>query len=101
MVPLLGTEPLLATCSGVPARRAQPGCSGPAVSHAPPGGYVTTGTVQPGVVYMADSWQLAVEALIPINAASGRNVGVVGQIDIFLDDMFPNSFIGKPIFGGH
>jgi hypothetical protein len=71
------------------------------ISHAPPGGYVTTGTVQPGVVYMADSWQLAVEALIPINAASGRNVGVVGQIDIFLDDMFPNSFIGKPIFGGH
>jgi hypothetical protein len=61
---------------------------------------VTTGTVQPGLIYMADSWQIAVEALIPVNAASGRNVGVVGELHFFLDDMFPNSFIGKPIFGG-
>jgi hypothetical protein len=70
------------------------------VRNAPPGGYVTTGTVQPGLIYMADSWQIAVEALIPVNAASGRNVGVVGELHFFLDDMFPNSFIGKPIFGG-
>jgi hypothetical protein len=71
------------------------------VSHAPSGGYVTTGTVQPGLIYMADSWQIAVEALIPINAASGRNVGMVAELHFFLDDMFPNAFIGKPIFGGH
>jgi hypothetical protein len=70
------------------------------VGNAPPGGYVTTGTVQPGLIYMADSWQIAVEALIPINAASGHNVGVVGELHFFLDDLFPNSFLGKPIFGG-
>ena len=71
------------------------------VSNVPPGGYITTGTVQPGFVYLADSWQLAVEAMIPINSASGHSVGVVAQVDFFLDDMFPNSFIGKPLFGGH
>jgi hypothetical protein len=71
------------------------------VSHAPPGGYITTGTVQPGVVYLADSWQLAVEAMIPINNASGHSVGAIAQVDFFLDDLFPNSFLGKPLFGGH
>lgn len=71
------------------------------VSNVPSGGYITTGTVQPGLVYLADSWQLAVEAMIPINNASGHSVGVVASVDFFLDDMFPNSFIGKPVFGGH
>ena len=66
------------------------------VSNAPPGGYKTTGTVQPGVIYAADTWQLAVEALIPINKASGRHVGVIAELHFFLDDIFPNS-IGKPL----
>jgi hypothetical protein len=68
------------------------------VGNVPPGGQITTGTIQPGLIYMADSWQIAVEALIPVNAASGSNVGVVGELHFFLDDMFPNSFIGKPLF---
>lgn len=63
----------------------------------PPGAQVTTGTIQPGIVYMADTWQIALEALVPINGASGRNVGVEAQLDIFLDDVFPKS-IGKPLF---
>ena len=70
------------------------------VSNAPPGGHVTTGTIQPGVVYMADAWQIAVEAIVPINAESGHRVGVVGELHFFLDDMFPNSFLGSPLFGG-
>ena len=57
----------------------------------------TTGTVQPGVIYMADTYQIALEAVVPINAASGRNVGIVAELHFFLDDIFPNS-IGKPIF---
>jgi hypothetical protein len=69
------------------------------VGNVPPGGEVTTGTLQPGLIYMADSWQIAVEALIPVNAASGHNVGVVGELHFFLDDIFPNS-LGKPLFGG-
>jgi hypothetical protein len=70
------------------------------VANVPQGGRVTTGTVQPGVIYMADTWQLAVEALIPINKASGRHVGVVAELHFFLDDIFPNT-LGKPIFSGH
>ncbi len=48
---------------------------------------------------MADTWQFALEAIIPMNAASGHGVGVVGELHFFLDDIFPNS-LGKPIFGG-
>lgn len=70
------------------------------VANVPPGGQVTTGTIQPGLIYMADSWQIAVEALIPINGASGHHVGAVAELHFFLDDMFPNSFLGKPLFGG-
>jgi hypothetical protein len=70
------------------------------MSNVPPGGQITTGTIQPGVVYMADTWQIALEALIPINGASGHTVGAVGELHFFFDDMFPNS-LGKPLFGGH
>jgi len=58
----------------------------------------TTGTVNPGVIYIADKFQLAAEAIIPINRASGDNIGVVGQVHFYLDDIFPRS-IGKPLFG--
>ena len=62
-----------------------------------PGTNVTTGTIQPGVVYLADTWQFAVEAIIPINGASGHGVGVVASVDLFLDDLLPDS-LGKPLF---
>jgi len=64
-----------------------------------PSGQVTTGTIQPGVIYTTDTWQFALEALIPINAASGRRVGAVGELHFFFDDIFPDS-LGKPLFGG-
>ena len=57
----------------------------------------TTGTVQPGVIYMADTYQIALEAVVPINGASGHNVGVVAELHFLLDDIFPTS-IGKPTF---
>jgi hypothetical protein len=66
-------------------------------AHAEEGTWRTTGTIQPGVVYMADKWQIAVEAVIPVNGPSGHGAGVVASLDLFLDDIFPNT-IGKPIF---
>jgi len=57
----------------------------------------TTGTVSPGLIYSGDTYQIAVEALIPINKASGKHVGVIAQLHFFLDDIFPNT-LGKPIF---
>jgi hypothetical protein len=62
-----------------------------------PGTNQTTGTFQPGVIYMADSWQFALEAIVPMNSASGRGTGVVGELHFFLDDIFPDP-LGKPIF---
>ncbi len=56
----------------------------------------TTGTVNPGIIYSGDTYQVAVEAMIPVNKASGKHVGVIAQMHVFLDDIFPNS-IGKPI----
>ena len=37
----------------------------------------TTGTINPGLLYVADKYQLGVEAIIPINRASGDGVGVI------------------------
>ena len=65
-----------------------------------PGGNVTTGTIQPGLLYMANTWQFSAEAILPINSASGRGVGVVAEYHLFLDDLLPNS-LGKPLFGAN
>jgi hypothetical protein len=64
------------------------------------GGERTTGTVGPGVVYIGDKAQLGVEAIVPVNRASGDGVGVIAQLDIFLDDAFPHSPLFRPIFSG-
>ena len=66
-----------------------------ATAHAGAGTWGTTGTIQPGVVYMADKWQVAVEAVIPINGSERSRRGVVASLDLFLDDIFPNT-LGKP-----
>jgi hypothetical protein len=60
-------------------------------------GIGTTGTVTPGVIWVGKYFQVGVEAIIPINRASGTGVGVLAQLHLYLDDIFPNS-IGKPIF---
>lgn len=57
----------------------------------------TTGTVNPGVIWSGDHFQVAAEAALPINRASGRGVGVKVQVHFFLDDLLPHS-IGKPIW---
>lgn len=52
--------------------------------------------IAPGVLYVADSYQLGIELLIPGNSATGTHVGVIAQFHMFLDDLFPTS-LGKPI----
>jgi hypothetical protein len=56
----------------------------------------TTGTINPGLLYLADKYQLGVEAIIPINRASGDGVGVIGNLHLFLDDILPHS-LGRPL----
>ena len=59
----------------------------------------TTGTINPGVLWVGKSFQFGIEALIPINRQSGTNVGVIAQLHFYLDDIDPRG-IGKPIFEG-
>lgn len=61
-------------------------------------GTMTTGTINPGVIWVGNKFQFAVEALVPINRQSGSNIGVIGQLHLYLDDIDPHG-IGKPIFG--
>jgi hypothetical protein len=57
-----------------------------------------TGTINPGVIWSGRYFQLGVEALIPINEHTGRNVGVIAQLHFYLDDLLPGIF-GNPLFG--
>lgn len=61
------------------------------------GGSRTTGTVNPGIIWAGQNIQLALEAVIPVNGASGNRVGWLAQLHFFLDDLFPQT-IGRPIF---
>ncbi len=66
------------------------------ISNFAPGTDQTTGTIQPGAIYISDTWQFALEAIVPMNGASGHGVGVVGELHFFFDDIFPDT-LGKPI----
>jgi hypothetical protein len=57
----------------------------------------TTGTVNPGFIWINRYGQFGVEAQIPINRASGSHVGILVQAHIFFDDIAPTT-IGKPLF---
>ena len=62
------------------------------------GGTITTGTINPGVIWSGKYFQIGVEAVIPINRQSGNNVGVLAQVHFYLDDLLPKLF-GKPLLG--
>ena len=61
------------------------------------GGAPTTGTVNPGVIWSGRHMQVAAEAMIPINGASGHAIGAIVQVHWFIDDLFPHS-LGRPIW---
>ncbi len=56
-----------------------------------------TGTVNPGMVWAGKFMELGIAAQIPVNSRSGRSVGILGLIHLYIDDLFPKS-IGRPIF---
>lgn len=57
----------------------------------------TTGTANPGLLWLNRYGQFGVEAQIPVNRASGTHTGILLQAHVFFDDVFPHS-IGKPLF---
>src|SRR5258706_3630184 len=58
-----------------------------------------TGTVNPGLLWAGQYFQLGAEAVIPVNHATGDHVGFIVQLHFFVDDLFPDT-IGRPVFGG-
>jgi hypothetical protein len=56
----------------------------------------TTGTVNPGFIWVSRYLQVGLEAIVPIDAHSGRDVGVRAQAHLYLPAIFPDL---KPIFG--
>ena len=57
----------------------------------------TTGTVQPGLIWAGQHYQIGAELIIPVNSLSGHGIGGLFQFHLFLDDLFPRS-IGRPMF---
>ena len=61
-----------------------------------PRGEKTVATMNPGLSYVAVSWQVAVEAIVPLNSEAGKSVGARAQLLLFLQDLIPSLF-GKPL----
>lgn len=57
-----------------------------------------TGTIAPGILYDANTWQLGAEALLPATAATRQvqGTGFIIQFHMFLD-AFYKSWFGKPM----
>jgi hypothetical protein len=62
-----------------------------------PRGEKTAATMNPGLSYVDVTWQLAAEAIVPLNSQAGRTIGGRVQALFFLDDLIPSIF-GKPLF---
>jgi hypothetical protein len=57
---------------------------------------LVTGTINPGIVWSGKFAELGIAAELPLNSRSGKTVGVLGLIHLFMDDLFPKSF-GRPL----
>src|ERR1700692_4591995 len=58
----------------------------------------TTGSVNPDVIWINRYLQVAAEAIIPMDAHSGRDIGARVQAHLYLSAIFPD-FYAKPVFG--
>ncbi|MDA8389137.1 MAG: hypothetical protein M0Z76_00050 [Gammaproteobacteria bacterium] len=57
----------------------------------------TRGTIDPGFVWIGHYGQVGLEAMLPMNRASGRGIGFLLGVGFYMDDVFPHS-LGAPIF---
>ena len=56
----------------------------------------TTAFANPGIIWAGRYVELGLEAQVPMNRVSGKNVGVRGLIHLFLDDIWPAVFTWTP-----
>jgi hypothetical protein len=69
------------------------------VSMSSPDGGPPTGTISPGIIYSAQTWQVGLMALVPANATTrqSQSTGILVQFHMFLDDSAWKTFWGKPL----
>jgi hypothetical protein len=58
----------------------------------------TTGTANPGIVWALESFQIGLEAIVPVNDRTGKTVGVRAFLRFSLDELLPGR-LGRPLFG--
>lgn len=49
-----------------------------------------------GAIYTGATYAVGLEAVIPGNGASGHNIGVIGQLHLYFDDLAPHT-LGRPL----
>ena len=59
----------------------------------------TTGTLNPGIIWFGRYFQLALEAVVPINHDVTKNIGALAQVHFYLDDILPAIFTWTPFHG--
>lgn len=64
-----------------------------------PSGRQTQIFANPGILWTGKYVELGVEAKVPLNDFTGHNVGVIGLIHLFLDDIAPGVFSWTPFHG--
>ena len=64
-----------------------------------PSGRQTQIFANPGILWAGKYVELGVEAQVPLNDLTGQNVGVIGLIHLFLDDIAPDVFSWTPFYG--
>ncbi|MBI3637047.1 MAG: hypothetical protein HY216_12690 [Candidatus Rokubacteria bacterium] len=60
----------------------------------------TTGTINPGIVWVGSTVQVGIEAVIPANDRTGVNVGVRAFVRFALDEIL-GGHLGQPVFSHH
>ncbi len=58
--------------------------------------YKTAGTMNPGLSYVEQTWQLSGELIVPLNEGPYKVTGFRAQLMFFLDDLIP-AFFEKPL----
>lgn len=61
-----------------------------------PRGERTAATMNPGLAYVKDVWQVSAVAIVPLNSQGGHGLGFRTQLLLFLDDLAPSLF-GRPL----
>ena len=56
----------------------------------------TTAFFNPGLLWAGRYVQLGLQAQVPMNSPSGKNVGVKALVHVFIDDIWPNVFTWTP-----